>query len=402
MKASETSERYEGKLRECCNYAARTAKNFAADSNSKRQACGPDEKLLADTLKGDLSSFCDTVTEDKFTADQTAYILSNLLIFIFMILSAAAGICACIFPQYSVILLIAAAVLAFLSLLGFFGVFGGTSKNVEGQNIFAVRKPEGETKKRVILEANLDAPFKRKISPKTVVILKTVTFIGIILYLVFDVVEFLVLKDQIDFFASKFFTYISFPLALFAFIPLVLSRSVIAGASFPGVVDNLVGCYTAAGALRYMSEMNLRLKETELCVLLTGAKNANRSGARTYCKYHSEEDAAFETTVISIDSIFNADTITVLSSGKRATDAIAAASTNSGVEILSTSPKYIRKNGSMKAFKKSKYACATITSLGDSLPAYFGTDKDTAENINVKAIENTMKLALEAAYAIDG
>ncbi|MBQ2091590.1 MAG: hypothetical protein II473_00210, partial [Clostridia bacterium] len=131
-------------------------------------------------------------------------------------------------------------------------------------------------------------------------------------------------------------------------------------------------------------------------------KNANRSGARTYCKYHSEEDAAFETTVISIDSIFNADTITVLSSGKRATDAIAAASTNSGVEILSTSPKYIRKNGSMKAFRKSKYACVTITSLGDSLPAYFGTEKDTTENINVKAIENTMKLALEAAYAIDG
>ena len=80
MKASETSERYEGKLRECCNYAARTAKNFAAGgNNSKRQACGPDEKFLADTLKEDLAVFCDTVTEDKFTADQTAYILSNLL-----------------------------------------------------------------------------------------------------------------------------------------------------------------------------------------------------------------------------------------------------------------------------------------------------------------------------------
>lgn len=401
MKASETSARYEGKLRECCNYAARTAKNFAADSNSRRQACGPDEKLLAETLKADLATFSDVVTEDKFTAEKSAYILSNLLIFVFMIFSAASGICACMFPDYSVALIIVAFVLAVLALLGFLGAFGGTSKNVDGQNIFAVRKPEGEIKKRVILEANLDAPFKRKLSPKAVIILKTVTLVGIILYLAFDAVEFLVLKDQLDFFASKFFTYVSFPLALFAFIPLALSRSVIAGASFPGVVDNLVGCYTAAGALRYMSEENLRLSHTELCVLLTGAKNANRAGAKNYCKFHGEEDASLETTVISIDSIFNADTITVLSSGKGATDTLATAATNAGVTILSTSPKYIKKNGSMKVFKKNKYTCATITSLGETYPAYFGTEKDTEENINVKAIENAMKIALEAAYAID-
>ncbi|MBR5976697.1 MAG: hypothetical protein IK046_02745, partial [Clostridia bacterium] len=113
MKASETSERYEGKLRECCNYAARTAKNFATSgNNSKRQACGPDEKLLADTLKEDLTGFCDTVNEENFSADRAAYILSNLLIFIFMILSAAAAICACMFPDYSKVLLIVALVLA--------------------------------------------------------------------------------------------------------------------------------------------------------------------------------------------------------------------------------------------------------------------------------------------------
>ncbi|MBO4446149.1 MAG: M28 family peptidase [Clostridia bacterium] len=402
MKASETSERYEGKLRECCNYAARTAKNFATSgNNSKRQACGPDEKLLADTLKEDLTGFCDTVNEENFSADRAAYILSNLLIFIFMILSAAAAICACMFPDYSKVLLIVALVLAFLSLLGFFGVFGGTSKNVDGQNIYAVRKPEGDAKKRVIIEANLDAPFRRNLSPKKVVLLKTITLIGIILYFVFDIVAFLILKDQLEFFASKLFIYISFPLALFAFIPLALSRSVKAGASFPGVVDNLVGCYTAAGALRYMSEMDLRLKNTELCVLLTGAKNADCAGARDYCRFHAEDDAAVATTVISLDSIFNADTITVLSSGKGTTDALATAASNAEVTILSTVPKYIKKNGSMRIFKKNKYSCATVTSLGETYPAYFSTEMDNEENINVKAIESAMKIVLEAAYALD-
>ena len=140
MKAYESSERYESKVRECCNYAARTAKNFAtAGNNTKRQACGEDEKKLASALQADLGGFADTVTEEHFTADQAAYILSNLLIFIFMLISAAAGICACMFAEYALWLLIGAALFAFLAFLGFFGVFGGTSKNVEGQNIFANR-----------------------------------------------------------------------------------------------------------------------------------------------------------------------------------------------------------------------------------------------------------------------
>ena len=41
MKASESSERYVGKVRECCNYAVRSAKNFSgSDANSSRQPGG--------------------------------------------------------------------------------------------------------------------------------------------------------------------------------------------------------------------------------------------------------------------------------------------------------------------------------------------------------------------------
>ncbi|MDO5448142.1 MAG: M28 family peptidase [Clostridia bacterium] len=402
MKAYESSERYEGKVRECCNYAARTAKNFAtAGSNTKRQPCGSDEKKLAEALKTDLEGFADTVIEDRFTADQQAYILSNLLVFIFMLISAAAGVCACIFSEYAFWILIGAVVFAFLALLGFFGVFGGTSKNVAGQNIFAVRNANGDVKKRVILEANLDAPFKRTCTPKTAVIFKLVTFIGILLYIAFDIVSLLVNKGNIDFSMSDKFIFISFPLVIFAIFPLILSRSVNANASFPGVVDNLVGCYTAAGALRYMSEMDLRLEQTELCVLLTGAKNANHTGAKTYCKLHEPADKAVETVVISLDSLFNAETISIITNNKLSTDVMAVASTNADVNILEYDPKYIKKNGSMKVFKKNKYSCATIASLTDKMPAYFGTKSDDESNINVKAIENAMKLCLEAAYKMD-
>lgn len=399
MKASESSERYAGKVRECCNYAARSAKNFAISENNKsRQACGKDEKFLAETLKKDLTTFCDGVSEDTFSVNQKAYILSNLLIFIFMIISAAAAICSFFIDD---MLLIAASVFSVLSLLGFFGVFGGTSKNVEGINIFATRAPQKETKHRIVLEANLDAPFKRTLSPKASAILKTINFFSIVLYIAFDIVELLITYNKISFDGSNIFVYLSFPLAIFAFIPLFLARSVNATASFPGVTDNLIGCYTACGTLRYMSEMDLRLENTELCVLLTGAKNAGLKGAKEYCRIHKDSDKAVDTTVISIDTVFNPETLTVVSTSGKATDLIAKASENSGVNILSTIPKKIKKYGSGTVFKKNHIPCATLTTLGENPPEYIGTAKDTEENINVKAIEAVMKLSLEAAYAKD-
>ena len=402
MKAYETSERYAGKLRECCNYAARTAKVFAQGSNNtKRQPCGEDEKLLASNLKEDLSKFCDTVVEENFAADQKAYILSNLLVAIFMILSIAMTICSYFIELQATLFLVIAAILALLAFLAFFGAFGGTSKDVTGVNVLATRNPKAEVKNRIIIEANLDAPFKRTMKPHTARALKTVSFIAIILYLVLDIIELMIANDQLVFDGSTLVIYLAFPLAVLAFIPFALSRSVIAGSSFPGVVDNLVGCYTAAGALRYMSEMDLRLENTELCVLLTGAKNANLSGARTYCKLHAEADAAVDTTIISLYELYNAESISIITNGKKSTDLLAVAAANADVTISNNNPKYIKKNGSAKIFKKNKYSVATITSLKDPTPVYLGTADDTVENINISAIESAMKLVLEAAYAKD-
>lgn len=399
MKASETSERYAGKVRECCNYASRSSKTFATGGNNKkRQPCGEDEKVLASNLKAQLSGFCDTVSEDTFSASRQAYVLSNLLVFIFMLLSAAAAICGFFIDD---ILLIVSIILSVLALLGYFGVFGGTSKSGDEVNIFATRNCSGDVKNRIIIEANLDAPFKRTIKPKTEKLLKFLNLLSILLYLTFDIVEVLITYQKISFNMDDKFVYLAFPLALFAFIPLILSRSVNANASFPGVSDNLIGCYTACGALRYMSEMDLRLHHTELCVLLTGGKNANLAGAKNYCKLHGSADKEINTSIISIDTVYSPDTITVISNSSNTTDILALGAKNADVQILSTKPKKITKYGSAKVFKKNGIASATITSLGEPAPEFLGTADDNADTINVKAIESVMKIILESAYAQD-
>ena len=125
MKASETFERYDGKVRECCNYAVRSSKSFMenADTN-KRQADGKAELVLRDQLTKDLKEFCDEVDEVSFYAKQKAYITSNLLTFIFLVATAVFAI---LFSLVNPYFILAALVTALLSLLAALGVLAAAS-----------------------------------------------------------------------------------------------------------------------------------------------------------------------------------------------------------------------------------------------------------------------------------
>ena len=397
MKASETSERYIGKVRECCNYAARSAKKFIGDDKkTSRQPCGKDETRLLEALKADLSTFCDTVTESSYPVSQKAYILSNFLVFLFMLL---AGVTAILGYFINELIIIGTFVFSILALAAFFGAFGGTAKKLTGKNIFATRTCKDSVKHRIIIEANLDAPFKRKISRRTEYILKFFNFLLILVDIAFSIIALLITYEHLEFIAYDAFIYISFITPLFAIIPIVLSRSVIITESTPGVTDNLLSCYTACGALRYMSEMELKLDHTELCVLLTGSKNANMAGAKMYIKTNAEADKAVDTTVVSLNSIYEPETITVLSNDKKSDQLLHEAADLAEVKLVKSNPKYLKSTA--KLFKKAKISSATITSLTDEAPAFYRSAKDNTENINVPAIEATIKTILEAAYLKD-
>jgi len=398
MDNMETNTVHAGKERECCNYAFRSAQKFAADpKNNKRQPCGEGTALLADTLKADLGEFCDSVLVESFEARQKAYILSNLLVFIFMLISAA-GIIAAPFLEYS-ILYIASAIFSVLALLAHFGVFGGTSKKATGSNVYATIKPTEETTKRIILEANLDAPFNRKISRKTESLLKVLNLILIILQTAFAIVMFLNENGTLELFETSIVAYIGFITALFAIVPIVLSRTVNASASTPGCVDNLVGAYLVCGAARYMSVTETKLQNTEVDILLTGSKNANLAGVKAFCHAHANLANDIDTSVISVDSIFDQNTISVVSSNRKLGKALNEAASKSEITLLNNKPSFVK--GTAKVFKKNKFSHATITSLTNDAPEFYRNMDDTIDKTSPKAIEPVMKIILETIIATD-
>lgn len=400
MKASETFERYDGKVRECCNYAVRSSKSFMenADTN-KRQADGKAELVLRDQLTKDLKEFCDEVDEVSFYAKQKAYITSNLLTFIFLVATAVFAI---LFSLVNPYFILAALVTALLSLLAALGVFGGTSKSVEDLNVFARRKASGEPGARIIFEANLDAPFKRNISRGTAALLKILTLLGVALYIAFCVVMLLVDNGTLNFGFQDELEYLAYGLPIFVIFPLILSRTVSTGSSFPGVADNLLGAYAACGAMRYMSEQDLRLESTELCVLLTSSKEAKNAGAKAFVRDFKADLDALDTTILCFDSIYDPDSLNVVSKGRKVSKLVDEAAANAGVLLTDHNPKYHK--GDLKVYDKAGLAAAQISSLPDEVPPFYRNENDDVDLLNpnaVHAVEGAIKVALEAAYALD-
>lgn len=400
MKANETFERYDGKVRECCNYAVRSSKSFMenADTN-KRQAGGKAELVLRDQLTKDLKEFCDEVDEVSFYAKQKAYITSNLLTFIFMVATAVFAI---LFSLVNPYFILAALVTALLSLLAALGVFGGTSKSVEDINVFARRKSTGEPAARIIFEASLDAPFKRNISRGTAALLKFLTLLGVALYIAFCVVMLLVDNGTLNFGFQDELEYLAYGLPIFVIFPLILSRTVSTGSSFPGVADNLLGAYAACGAMRYMSEQDLRLESTELCVLLTSSKEAKNAGAKAFVRDFKADLDALDTTILCFDSIYDPDSLNVVSKGRKVSKLVDEAAANAGVLLTDHNPKYHK--GDLKVYDKAGLAAAQISSLPDEVPPFYRNENDDVDLLNpnaVHAVEGAIKVALEAAYALD-
>ncbi|HPZ00198.1 MAG TPA: hypothetical protein PLS28_01870 [Clostridiales bacterium] len=400
MKAYETSERYIGKVRECCNYSVRSAKKYLDEEDALHRQCGgKGVEQLRDRLQGDLEGFADTIDLQPISVDKQTYVASNLINTVFMLLSAALAILGYYFLDYYTPIILAALVFSTLALIAFFGGFGFTSKNVATVNVFATRKCNNPPSKRVILQANLDAPNKRKLKRKPELIIKTLNFISILLYLAFDITELLINANTISFTWDSKLVYLPFGLAVLAFLPLVLTKTVAVNSSNLGVADNLIGCYTACGAMRYLSEMDLRLENTEVCVLLTDGKSSGNEGAKLFLKEYKEELQKVDTTFLCLDSLYELDTFNVQAKGRKLNKLIDLAANNAGVLVTDQEPKYHKNEA--KAFTKAGYDTASVTTLPDTPPAFYRSDEDNQDVLNVHAVEAAIKFSLEFAYAKD-
>lgn len=400
MKASETNARYTGKVRECTNYSVRSIKNIFKDekeAKKNRQACSHGEKEMQLKLKKDLEEFTDCVEVEEFTAKPDAKKMSYIFGLLFLILSSALII---ISGFLKVELLYGSAGFSVFALLATFGIFGFFAKQEQSINIVATRKSTEETTKKVVFVANVDAPFKRKFSQGTESFLKTMTVIGALLQIAYSVLIIInkIYKYPVNI-KPQYLDIASYILPVFIIFSLCLIFSIDTKSSTMGIANNLSGSFACCGAMRYLSEFDLKLCNTDVSVVLTGAKNANLAGVKAYIEAHAQDNKNLDAHYICVDTLNGFENFSVKSQSEDGIAFVKKASAQAEVEIKDCTANYIVDNG--KAFATANVPYATLTTLPESKPDFYNSELDTLDCLDVKSTEAVIKILLDSAYVLD-
>lgn len=398
MKASESNAHYTGKVRECTNYSVRGIKNLFKNEDLKpRYACSQGEDELQKQLQGELQNFCDTVYSESFSANINSNKVSNIFVFVFMLLSAVAIVGANFVSEALLFASVGFSVLAFAS---FCGLFGNLAKSQKGTNIIATRNALGVATNKVVFCANTDAPFERRFLKGTQNIAHLITIVGIILQLVYD--SFLlgsVYYKLFDLDSIQMMTVISYVLIVFVPFPLICAFAVKTNAGTPSVANNLSGSFACLGAMRYLSEFDLKLNNTDVCIVLTGAKNADLAGAKAYAKVHGADDKKLDTLFVCVDTLKGIDTLSIKGGTIKGKSLVKQAGENANIALPDCSANYLK--GDAVALAKAGINCATITTLSSTTPDFYCTNLDNIDNLDTKSTEAAINILLESAYLID-
>ena len=393
MKARDSVKNYDSKIREYVNYSYRQSKN-ACKNYGPRPAGSESEKELRKHLVSELEGCATEVKTEAFSFAKATSFSENIFTLIFFALATVLVILTCfgVFPNDT----FPAVAVAALVILGVANIFTGYTSKVfasksESENIFAVRKADGEAKKRLILLANTDSMTKQKFNTFPFVIVSAAGFIFAIVLMFLNTVFELFVKIPSLKFAS---------LALIVFIPFaVISLFADSKESSDGASKNLSGSFASIAVLKYLKDNNIEMASTEICVLITSAHECDSSGAKAFMNAHSSDFSDLPTICVGIDSIaFDEKNLAVIKS--KNTDAaftfIKEGAEDAGIEIkeCNLQGKYLPDSVMMSA---GGIDSCTITSL----PENYAKEPDTHEDMKVKTIESALKTVVSGLFIYD-
>ena len=383
MKAHESVENYDSRIREYANYSYRQSRNICKNIG-KREAGSDEEKQLQEYVKNELASCADEVFEEEFAFQKDTKIIQNKIGAIFFICAAALVICSA---------LLNAAVLSvcsiFAVIVGIFLSFTGeiyAPKKLSSKNVYAIKKPSSATQKRILFLSNpdcvrttkLDSPFLKAMC----------IFSGIITAAIGAVIVFMpqFAKGKIPVFAIIVAVMTIFDvIALFS--------------SYTGVLDgankNLSGIFTSIAVLKYLKDMSISMTSTEIVIAVTGAHEAGISGAKYFVKNHPELLEG-STQVVCLDCLREEKNLRIEAdkSNKEFAEKIKLSAKTAGVEMEIKDEGF---SSDVSAFKKSQAACCVITASDEN----FRTQEDTYEDMKIKTIESTLKTIMQETFSLD-
>ncbi len=384
MKPSDIGPQYKSKLRESANFAVWSIKKAVKD-NGARLAGSESETHVEDFFASQIGAAGDATVSTEFGVKLRIDTLRYKINFILLILATAAGIAG--IPAAAVCL----AFLAYLFLIikPLSGIF---CKKVTSHNTFVARASSGETKKRIIFEGNADSGYEWRL--KAVTMFELLELAGILWIIAFSVLQIVTVGIQ----GTLGHMPAWYSWASLVFIPVyaILLIAVNYKVTPDGANNNLSGAFAAAAVLKFMGDNGIRFEHTEVCALITGGSEQNRTGARFFAKGYEKND--IETLFVSLDTLRDYESLAMSGSSDKVKNILTEAAGNAGVKY-DESAKISGVSSSITA--KAGINSAVITAKNPAESSFYRTREDTVDNINIKTIEKAIEIAVESACLFD-
>ncbi len=387
---------------------------YVCETYKRRGPGTQSERDAQDFFKKELSKYSDEVISEDFPIHPHAFMG-------FIFYSAAfslIGIACYWFSAKSLALPIVGSVLTLLAVLMFLFEFLFYSEFVDflfpkriSRNVYAVRKPKGEVKRRIIFGGHTDVSPEWTFSYRGGLPALATVIAGSIISM------FIIFGSNIAIFikalTSDAIVYDGFWKVLgiinICTIPFLIAimffinwKELVDGAN-----DNLSANYVAMAVLKEMAEEDFRFENTEVCCLLAGAEEAGIRGSRAFARKHKKEMLDIETVFIAMDTMREIKEFRINSIGCTGTvhnseavgDLIHEAGMNCGVDI----PRAEIYPGAVdaEAFTKEGLKSCGFCGVSHNPQKYYHTRMDTWDNISEECISLSLDICREAARLYD-
>lgn len=385
MQPSDIGPQYKSKLRESANFAVWSIKKAIKD-NGARIAGSDAEMRTEEFFISQTGSAADKTDTNEFPVRIKIDTLRYRINFILLLLSTACSLAGV--PVAAVCLAFIAYL--FLIIKPFSGLF---CKKAISHNTLLTRSGSSDLKKRIIFEGNADSGFEWRL--KAVTMFEFLELAGILWLIAFSVFQIITVGIN----GTLGHLPLWYSWASLAFIPAyaILFIAVNYKITPDGANNNLSGAFSAAAVLKFMSDNDIRFEHTEVCALITGGSEQNRAGASYFAKEYKSD--GIDTLFISLDTLRDYESLALTTNSDKARQILTKAAENAGVTFDSS----VKINGvSSFVLAKKGIDSAAVTAMNPAESSYYRTREDTVENINIKTIEKTIEIAVEAVCIFDG
>ncbi len=281
------------------------------------------------------------------------------------------------------------------------------------RNVYAVRKPKGEVKRRIIFGGHTDAAqewtYTYHGGLKALAPVMAGAIIGMFVVTIVSVIW--AVKTLMNGFVApeiegawKVIGIIM--LCLIPFFILIIFfinwRVIVDGAN-----DNLSANYIAMAVIKDMFDADERFENTEVGCLLSGSEEAGLRGARAFARKHKKEFLETETVFIAMDTMREIDQLQIYNIGctgsvhssKAVGDLIREAGLKCGIDMPRTQlyPGAIDSD----AFTQEGLEAAGFCGVNHDPKKYYHTREDRWDNISPECIELSLKICKECAELYD-